>query len=95
MFSLVTRAGGEALPDTHWSLQAANGDTVKESVGALPSHLLAPGTYTVTAKSGGQLYKREFAVKAGETVTVEVLKDGGTTAADSDAISPALEIKNP
>jgi hypothetical protein len=95
MFSLVTREGGEALPDTHWSLQAANGDIVKESVGALPSHLLAPGTYTVTAKSSGQLYKREFAVKAGETVSVEVLKDGGATAADPEAIAPSLEIKNP
>jgi hypothetical protein len=95
MFSLVARAGGEALPDTHWSVVAANGDTVKESVGALPSHLLAPGSYTVTAKSGGQLYKREFAVKAGETVSVEVLKDGGAAAVDPDAIAPSLDIKNP
>jgi hypothetical protein len=95
MFSLVARAGGEALPDTHWSLQAANGDVVKESVGALPSHLLAPGTYTVTAKSAGQLYKREFTVKAGETVSVEVLKDGSAAAADPEAITPSLEIKNP
>jgi hypothetical protein len=95
MFRLVTRAGGEALPDTHWSVIAANGDVVKESVGALPTHMLAPGSYSVTAKSSGQLYKQAFAVKAGETVTVEVLKDGGEAAAAPEVIAPSLEIKNP
>lgn len=94
-FRLVTRAGGEALPDTHWTVTSADGDVIKESVGALPIYMLAPGTYTVTAKSSGQLFKREFAVKAGETATVEVLKDGGQAASDSDAITPSLEIKNP
>jgi hypothetical protein len=95
MFRLVTRAGGEALPDTHWSVIAADGVVVKESVGALPTHMLAPGIYSVTAKSSGQLYKQAFAVKAGETVTVEVLKGGGEAAVTPDAIAPSLEIKNP
>jgi hypothetical protein len=94
-FRLVTRAGGEALPDTHWSVTAADGDVIKESVGALPIHMLAPGAYTVTAKSSGQHYKREFAVKTGETVTVEVLKDGGEAAPEGDANTPSLEIKSP
>jgi hypothetical protein len=94
-FSLVTHAGGEALPDTHWSVVAANGDVVKESVGALPTHMLAPGTYTIIAKSGGQLYKREFIVKDGQTVTVEVLKDGGAAEPEADAAAPSLEIKSP
>jgi hypothetical protein len=103
-FRLVTRAGGEAVPDTHWSVVAASGDIAKESVGALPTHVLAPGSYSVTAKSGGQTYKRSFAVKAGETATVEILKDGGeatgagdiapNTAAPS-SIAPSLEIKSP
>lgn len=95
MFRLVTRAGGEALPDTHWSVVAANGDVVKESVGALPTHMLAPGSYNVTAKSSGQLYKQAFAVKAGETVTVEVLKGSGEAAVTPDALAPSLEIKSP
>lgn len=95
VFSLVTHAGGEALPDTHWSVLTASGDIVKESVGALPTHMLAPGAYSVIAKSGGQLYKRQFTIKAGETVAVEVLKDGGEAAADADAVAPSLEIKNP
>jgi hypothetical protein len=42
-FKLVTRAGGEALPDTQWTVQTPDGQLVKQSVGALPSHILAPG----------------------------------------------------
>ncbi|MEQ1653105.1 MAG: hypothetical protein ABL897_11505 [Hyphomicrobium sp.] len=95
-FRLVTRAGGEALPDTHWTIVAANGDTVKESVGALPTHMLAPGSYTVTAKSSGQIFQSEFAVKDGETVNVEVLKDGtAAVSGTDDDIQPSLEIKSP
>lgn len=103
-FRLVTRAGGEALPDTHWSVFGANGDVVKESVGALPTHVLAPGSYTVVAKWSGLSFKRAFTVADGATVTVEVLKEGGA-APDDDAVSaagvtpgdiaPSLEIKNP
>ena len=54
-------------------LQTPAGEPVKESVGALPSHILAPGSYTVIAKSGGQTYRRDFAVQAGDVVQVEVV----------------------
>jgi hypothetical protein len=46
---------------------------VKESVGALPSHTLAPGNYVAVARSAGKAYRRDFAVRDGETVQVEVL----------------------
>jgi hypothetical protein len=72
-FKLVTRIGGEALPDTQWTVQAADGQVVTQSVGALPSHILAPGTYSVTAKSGEHAYKRDFTVANGEVTQVEVL----------------------
>ncbi len=72
-FKLVRRAGGEAIADTQWSIINRQGDIVKESAGALPSHLLSPGTYTVSARSQGQAYRRTFAVKSGETTQVEVL----------------------
>lgn len=72
-FKLVRRAGGEAIADTQWSIINGQGDIVKETAGALPSHLLAPGSYTVNARSQGQNYRRSFAVKAGETPQVEVL----------------------
>ena len=71
---LVSRAGGDALADTQWTLANAQGVTVKESVGALPTHILAPGTYTVSARNGGEVYRRVFTVQAGQAVQVEVIK---------------------
>jgi hypothetical protein len=72
-FKLVTRAGGEALPDTQWTVQTPDGQVVTRSVGALPSHILAPGTYTVTAKSSERTFKRDFTLANGEVAQVEVL----------------------
>ena len=72
-FKLVTREGGDAIADTQWSVANAQGDTVKESSGALPSHILAPGTYVARAKHAGRLFRRDFAVKAGDNVLVEVV----------------------
>lgn len=72
-FKLVHRAGGEALPDTQWSIQTQQGDEIKQSAGALPTHILAPGTYTVIAKSQGKVFEREFTLADGDTSQVEVL----------------------
>lgn len=72
-FKLVRRAGGEAIADTQWSVLNRQGDIVKESAGALPSHLLAPGTYTVNARSQGEVYRRTFAIRHGETTQIEVM----------------------
>lgn len=72
-FKLVTRAGGEAQADTQWSVHTANGDLVKESVGALPTHILGPGSYLVSAKHSGRSFKRSFTVQAGETTQIEVV----------------------
>lgn len=70
---LVTRSGGEAMPDTHWVVQTPDGTIVKESVGALPTHMLAPGTYTAIAKSRGRAFRRDFTVDEGATAQVEVM----------------------
>jgi hypothetical protein len=70
---LVTRAGGEALADTQWNIQDTHGEVIKESVGALPTHTLAPGTYVVNARSAGRVYRREFTVQHGEVAQVEVV----------------------
>ena len=67
------RAGGEAIADTQWTLLTAQGELVKESVGALPTHILAPGSYIAVAKSGANSYRREFQVNNGDTTQVEVL----------------------
>jgi hypothetical protein len=73
-FKLVARAGGEAFADTQWSLVNAQGETVKESVGALPTHILAPGTYTVSAKNAGEVFQRTFVLRAGQSLEVEILR---------------------
>ena len=72
-FKLVTHAGGEALADTQWSIVDTHGEVVKESVGALPTHVLAPGGYTATAKSAGRAFRRDFTVQPGDTAQVEII----------------------
>jgi hypothetical protein len=72
-FRLVATAGAEALADTQWSIVNPQGETIKESVGALPSHILAAGRYTVNARRAGQVYSREFILRAGDAVEVEVI----------------------
>lgn len=72
-FKLVTRSGGEALADTQWSIQTTGGVIVKESIGALPTHTLAPGSYLALAKSQNKSYSREFKVEDGETTQIEVI----------------------
>jgi len=72
-FKLVARPGGEALPETQWTLQSPEGKVIKQSVGALPTHILAPGTYTIIAKSGTRAFKRDFTLSGGDVAQVEVL----------------------
>jgi hypothetical protein len=104
-FRLVTRTGGEAMPDTRWTIQTDDGDTVKESVGALPTHVLAPGDYQVTAASGGHLFQNKFQIKDGDNISVEVLmtdtgegegdrvSSGATTIAPTSG-APPLKLKS-
>ncbi len=72
-FKLVMRAGGEALADTQWQITTVQGDIVKESVGALPIHMLAPGSYVVNATSQGRTFRREFTLQHSEALQVEVV----------------------
>lgn len=73
-FKLVARPGGDAIADTQWNIANAQGEVVKESVGALPTHVFAPGTYTVSARNAGEVFQRTFAVQAGVAAQVEVLR---------------------
>jgi hypothetical protein len=72
-FKLVERSGGEALPDTQWTIQTPEGGVVKESVGALPTHTLAPGNYTVVARNQGRAFRRDFTVADGQNASVEIV----------------------
>lgn len=75
-FRLVMAPGGEAIAGTRWTILAENGNVVRESMGALPTHVLAPGRYTVVAQSQGRTFRRTFAVTGGEQFAVEVLASG-------------------
>ena len=72
-FKLVERAGGDALPDTQWTIQTPDGAVVKESVGALPTHAIAPGSYTVVARNKGRAFRRDFTVQDGKPAEVEIM----------------------
>jgi hypothetical protein len=73
-FKLVARPGGDAIADTQWNVVDARGETVKDSVGALPTHIFAPGTYTVSARNGADVFRRTFTVRAGDVLQVEVVR---------------------
>jgi len=72
-FKLVNKPGGEALADTRWSIMTPDGSVVKESAGALPTHILAAGRYTVLARYHGKNYSRDFTTKNGEAKQIEVV----------------------
>ena len=78
-FKLVQSLGGEALADTKWTILTSAGDVVKENAGALPTHILAPGSYAVVADHAGLSYTRKFSIESGETKQVEVVVDDGPT----------------
>nr|WP_281493763.1 hypothetical protein [Ancylobacter koreensis] len=70
---LVRVAGGEPLPDTQWSILTPGGDSIKESINALPVFALAEGEYTAVARFEGKTYTKEFAVEAGKDGPIEVM----------------------
>ncbi|MFD2238475.1 hypothetical protein [Aureimonas populi] len=70
---LVREEGGEAIADTAWSIASAQGDIVRESVGAFSSVILAEGDYLVVAKNRDRIYQRELRVEAGNNAEIEVL----------------------
>ncbi|MGI9423714.1 MAG: hypothetical protein ACR2PA_11010 [Hyphomicrobiaceae bacterium] len=72
-FKLVRQKGGEALADTQWTIMTQSGQIVKKTAGALPSHILAPGSYTISAKWGGSSHRRSFTVASGDNVEVEIV----------------------
>jgi hypothetical protein len=73
-FRLVEKPGGEALADTIWRIFASDGQLVKRSGGAFPSHVLASGEYSVRVQHGELEYAARFSVAAGDKKQVEVVK---------------------
>ena len=72
-FKLVTRAGGEAQSGAQWAILDGDGDVIKETAGALPTHVLAAGSYVVTARHSGRVFRHGFTVQPGEVAQIEVV----------------------
>lgn len=72
-FRLVAAEGGDALASTMWSILTPGGDTVAESVGAVPEFVLAEGEYVAVAQHNESVYNRSFSVEAGFDRNVEVV----------------------
>lgn len=72
-FRLVEKPGGEALADTIWYIYAEDGQLVKKSGGAFPSHVFAAGAYSLRVEHGEREFAAKFAVKPGEKKQVEVV----------------------
>lgn len=73
-FRLVERQGGEALADTIWNIYSSDGEFVRKSGGAFPTHVLAAGEYSVRVEHGGREFAAKFAVGVGDRQQVEVIK---------------------
>jgi hypothetical protein len=70
---LVNAAGGEAIANTQWSVLTPGGDSIKESIGAFPSVVLAEGEYLAVARHDGKTYQSTFRVQSGRDREIEVL----------------------
>ncbi|MCF6301885.1 MAG: hypothetical protein L3J13_01565 [Devosiaceae bacterium] len=71
--SLVSKAGGEAIADVDWKVQDSEGESIYTHFGAFPSTVLAEGDYVVFAQTGDTVYNRQFQVRAGRPITIEVV----------------------
>ncbi|MGH6864999.1 MAG: hypothetical protein ACREDO_02200, partial [Methyloceanibacter sp.] len=92
-FKLVQTLGGEALADTKWKILTSAGDEVKSNVGALPTHILAAGSYVVVADHGGLNYTRKFSIEPGQPKQIEVAIEDGPTS--PEALKALLEPPEP
>jgi hypothetical protein len=61
------------MADTVWNIYSSDGQLVKRSGGAFPSHVLAAGTYQLKVEHGGKEIAGTFAVEPGDKKLVEVV----------------------
>ncbi|MFG1465095.1 hypothetical protein V5F77_19605 [Xanthobacter sp. DSM 24535] len=73
VLKLVAEKGGDAQANTQWSVVTPGGDSIKESIGALPTVVLSEGEYTAIARNDGKVISRDFKVEAGKDREVEVI----------------------
>jgi hypothetical protein len=70
---LVSEQGGDALPNTAWSIVTTNGDVIfRDKIGAFPRVVLSEGEYQAIARNEGVSYEHPFKVVAGVDGEIEV-----------------------
>jgi hypothetical protein len=70
---LVNAPGGEALPNTVFTVLTPGGDTVRELRGAFPSMVLAEGEYVAIARNSEKTYQTTFRVTPALDRDVEIV----------------------
>ncbi len=70
---LVNAPGGEALPNTVFTVLTPGGDVVRELIGAFPSLVLAEGEYVAIARHSERTYQTTFRVTSALDRDVEVV----------------------
>ena len=70
---LVNHSGGEALPNTTFTILTPGGDVIRELLGTFPTLVLAEGEYVAIARHDAQTYQSTFTVKSGMDHDVEVV----------------------
>jgi len=71
-FNLIDKDSGEPVGKAMWQLVDGKGKLVTETDGPAPQHILAPGSYTITARHGAKSYSSAFDVSAGEIKAVKI-----------------------
>ncbi|WP_174801804.1 hypothetical protein [Martelella limonii] len=82
---LVGSKGGEAMADTAWTVLGASGDVLTESSSAMPTMILAEGSYTAVARNQDKLFEKNFTVTSGEGQNVELLLSDDQANTDGEA----------
>lgn len=70
---LVNAPGGDALPNTVFTVLTPGGDTVRELRGAFPSLVLAEGEYVAIARNAEKTYQTTFRVTPALDRDVEIV----------------------
>ncbi|MBK9081882.1 MAG: hypothetical protein IPL88_07290 [Rhizobiales bacterium] len=70
---LVNAPGGEALPNTLFTVLTPGGDVIRELIGAFPSLVLAEGEYVAIARHQDKTYQTTFRVTSALDRDVEVV----------------------
>ena len=93
---LVSKAGGEARPNTTFTVLTPGGDVIRELMGAFPSLVLAEGEYVVIARHDAKTYQSTFEVHSGMDRDVEVLaQENGRQENGKEAPQPGKERPRP